>query len=162
MKKIIYPFAIALLAAVPSCSDDKDSPETQSLSTRYEGTLVTTIPDVADFGAVTVDNWVEIDRHESNTSIADITVGAFSIEVAMMGRGIDIGEMRFADVSLNKTSDGTETFNIEDFTVQAGAYSVTGSIDGIVSADGSKADISINYRPGSMPFSIKSVFTGSK
>ena len=70
----------------------------------------------------------------------------------------DIGPMKINNIICTHDSDDNVTLSCESFECMAGKYLTLGSLEGIIK-DGT-LDFTILYKPGSMPFEVKSQFTG--
>ncbi len=157
---------IALLTAVVSgCASDNvhmPEPDTRPTEERFTGELVSWIPDFADvFAPVHNDDFAEIHWLNSAHSRADIVIGEFSLYIDIVDMHITIGEMTIENVSFKYDADGsTATFARPDFETMAGQYDTKGSISGNYSSEG--LSFEMEYKPGSMPFLVKSSFASNK
>lgn len=160
-------WTVAMLWAImmfPSCASDNihrpspDAPDTEG-KLLLNGVVTSSIPDFAFFEPVVADDRMEIEFTQGNT--ATVTLGEFTIYVSVMNHTITIGEMVVDGVTVTYDEDGTATLTKADFECQAGAYTTRGSLDGTYDPDRGTADITYDYKPGSMPFMVKSRFTGN-
>ena len=140
-----------------SCSDDskhEDVPPAVPLEVYSQGTITTSIPAMPIFTPVQASNYVKISWADASRSVATVEVGAFDIEVEMMGRTISIGTMKVSDVACTAKADGSIEFVKDNFVCQTGDYEVKGKLSGVYSEG--KLTVTVNYKPGSMPFECQS------
>ena len=162
-------FALSVLAGLTvSCaSDNIHMPETgeQSVppqntqSVVYDGTLTTSIPDMPAFEPVTVNDYVKLSWSDSKKGMLQVEVGAFDIQVEMMASEFHIGTMHIEDVKCTVRDNGESILEEKTFECQAGQYLTKGSLSGRLYAD--RFELTLHYKPGSMPFECKSVFQGT-
>lgn len=145
-----------LVALFPSCDDDDEGPA-QPKELNLKGDFVTSIPAMPTFEPLKVDNQVHVEWTDSKRTSATVKVGAFTLEVGMMGKGFTIGEMNITEVPCTLAADGTMNFKKESFECQAGSYLTKGSLEGTYHKGVLK--LTLRYKPGSMPFECQSVFT---
>lgn len=161
MRRVIKHTAIALMAVVSGCASDNvhmPEPDTRPTEERFDGELVSWIPAFADvFAPVHNDDFAEIRWLNSAHSRADLVIGEFSLYIDIVDMHISIGEMTIENLSFSYADDGSASFSRPDFETMAGQYHTTGSISGTY-ADGS-ISFEMEYKPGSMPFLVKSTFS---
>lgn len=140
-----------------ACSDDskhQDVPPAVSLDVYSQGTITTSIPAMPVFTPVQTSDYVKVSWTDATRSVATVEVGAFDIDVAMMGRTISIGAIKVSDVACSTQADGSIAFAKENFVCQAGDYEVKGNISGVYREG--KLTVTLKYHPGSMPFECHS------
>lgn len=162
MRLFLKHTAIALMAVAGSgCASDNvhmPEPDTRPAEERFDGELVSWIPAFADvFAPVHNDNFAEIHWLNSAHSRADLVIGEFSLYIDIVDMHITIGEMTIENLSFAYAADGSASFSRPDFEAMAGQYHTTGSISGTYT-DGN-ISFEMEYKPGSMPFLVKSTFS---
>ena len=152
---------IALMAVVSGCASDNvhmPEPDTRPTEERFEGEIVSWIPAFADvFAPVHNENFAEIRWLNSAHSRADLVIGEFSLYIDIVDMHITIGEMTIENLSFACGDDGSASFSRPDFEAMAGQYHTTGSISGTYSEG--NISFEMEYKPGSMPFLVKSTFS---
>ncbi len=72
---------------------------------------------------------------------------------------IEIGDMKITDVSCVRSANGDFKFESKSFDCMAGRYEIIGgTLSGTIKSG--KLELTLNYKPGSMPFPVVSTFTG--
>lgn len=181
MRNVFYIVAVSLTAFVLyGCTQDNvHAPEPEIITVEkevevpaedddfqnefyYVGTLTSSVPSMAALmEPVTTPDHVRLTGMTGKTSgYATLVLGAFDISVAAMGMNISMGEMTIEGVQYAIYPNGNGMFFKEDFETMSGQYDTKGSLSGTFSADGS-IEMSMDYRPGSMPFECHSEFSGT-
>lgn len=137
---------------------DPDAPQGDG-TLNINGIVTSSIPDFAFFEPVVADDKMTIEWTQGNT--ATVSLGEFTIYVSVMNLNITIGDMVIDGVTVSSDEDGVMTLSKPEFECQAGAYSTTGSMSGSYDPATGAVDITYDYKPGSMPFTVKSRFTGN-
>ena len=164
------PFAMAMLYAVmvlSSCASDNihegDDTSTTSTTDYIDGSLSSSIPAFPSFQPVVCQDFAIIDISDANndgTMNATITIGAFDIYVNVINRTFSIGTMVIEDMECTQDADGFYSFSKSDTECQAGDYlAKINNIEGTY-RDGVLA-LEMEYKLGTMPFFIKSVFSNN-
>lgn len=163
-KRSVYAVLFALLLITglfTGCASDNihmPDPEEDVVEV-YNGSLTTSIPEMPDFVPVVSNDHVNLVwNNEAHTS-ANVKLGAFHVDVDMMGFSFLIGEMDIQNVECRRADDGTVTLVKDHFECQAGDYYTKGSLTGKYAKG--RLEVTILYKPGSMPFECKSVFEGT-
>ena len=157
---IKYLLIFLLPSALLSCADDNVhqpdvSNEIHTIYLKMTGNMTTSVPDMPVFEPVESEEIVSV---TINGNKAEACFTAFDIDIPMMNRVISIGDMEIYGVSVNEV-DGVKTLSAGNFECQGGDYIIKGSLQGEISSG--KAEITILYRPGSMPFECRSTFTSN-
>lgn len=156
--------AMCVVMLLGSCASDNihrpgpDAPQGDG-SLNFNGIVTSSIPDFSFFEPVVADDKMSIKWTEGNT--ATVSLGEFTIYVSVMNLNITIGDMVIDGVTVTHEEDGVMTLSNADFECQAGAYTTTGSMMGTYDPATGAVDITYDYKPGSMPFTVKSRFTGN-
>lgn len=162
LSSILKTWLLTLSLALVSCASDnihRPSPDDPyiPLDRTYTGSFVTSVPDFPVFDAVVSPQVIRV----SEDAAGDYTVETepFDISISLMARDIHIGAMVITGVEGVDTPEGLNLF-IENFEVPGGDYIVKGSLTG--SLTDSNLTLTMDYRPGSMPFNCHSVFVQSE
>lgn len=130
----------------------------------YSGVLSSTVPVMQEYldGPVRTEMTVRVGPfHAAHSGYVTVCTQAFSIDdpfvTEMMGMPINVGEMEIKDVEYAAFPGGGGYFRKDAFDVQAGTYRTRGSLYGELSPEG-QLNITLTFRPGSMPFEIVSEF----
>ncbi len=173
LRRAAAAVAVALACAMsPSCTQDnvhlpECGAESGSWTTgtmKFPGMLVTTVPAMEEYleepvvspMAIAVGN-VNV-LHSGYVTVRTEPFGMHDpFIVSLMGKGIDIGAMEIEGVEYAAYPSGGGCLRKEEFEVQAGAYRTRGTLHGELSRDG-VLSLTLQYRPGAMPFDIVSAF----
>lgn len=158
---------LLIINGVAGCaSDNIHEPETDGMTppsgtsgVTYDGKLTTSIPDMQMFEPATCTDYVKLVWKGGSHERADVEIGAFDVNVEMMQSAFNIGTMYIEDVVCTDNGDGSYTLDKPEFACQAGKYYTTGSLNGRYRPG--KVELTIEYKPGSMPFLCKSIFEGT-
>lgn len=153
--------AICLLLFAFGCAGDnvhKPDPGAVPEDVKAEGSLTSSIPVFPTFEPIVTDNTVEIVWTNASATKATIKLSGFKLHVNEMNLDIEIGEMAIEAVVFGYGEDGVARFEKSAFECQAGAYFTTGSLAGTYYPKSGAIDLTIDYKPGSMPFMVKSQF----
>ena len=156
--------ASAVLAFATGCAGDnvhQPRPEAKPENLAFGGDLLSSIPLFPDFGPLVNADSLRIIWSNSSRTRATVELDEFSLYIDVVNLNITIGRMQINNVAFMWDDDGNATFERPNFACQAGAYYTEGSLAGTYTADGD-VDIVIDYKPGSMPFMVKSRFIASK
>ena len=145
--------------------DEGNVPETwETYTASYPGILSSTVPLMEESmqGPVKSQMTIRISNfHSAHSGYVDIYIPQFSINdpfvLGLMGKAIEIGEMEIDDVEFAAFPSGGGYFRKDKFEVQAGEYTVRGSLQGELSSAGSLT-FALHYKPGAMPFEVQSEF----
>lgn len=163
---------VAAVLCLAACTQDNvhmpdENGETAAWETYtqdFPGTLYTTVPlmqEYLDGPAESVMTAKLLDFNISHSGYVTLLTEPFSITdptiLQLMGMAIDIGSMTIDKVEYAAFPSGGGYLKADAFEVMAGKYLTRGSLQGTVSADG-KLSLVLSYRPGSMPFEIRSEF----
>lgn len=179
MKNLLYTTVVAMTAyMLAACTQDNvHAPEPEIVvvekevevtpeedfetDVHYVGTLTSGVPSMeALMEPVTTDCEMYLkDKTDKSSGYATLVLGAFDITVEAMGMNISMGEMTIEDVQYAVYPNGNGMFFKDDFQTMAGNYDTSGSLSGTFGADGS-IEMTMVYKPGSMPFDCQSVFSG--
>ena len=124
----------------------------------YTGDFTSWIPAIPAFKPETCENTVTLKWQNEPLTLATLIIDEFDIHITMMGMSFTFGQMNITDVTCVRTTDGTMVFTNPQFECQAGQFHTTGTLSGTLSPDGT-LDLTLTYKPGSMPFEVKSTFT---
>lgn len=165
MRRVFRHIISSIIVVVSGCASDNvhmPEPDTRPTQERFEGEIVSWIPDFADvFAPVHNADFAEIHWLNSAHSRADLVIGEFSLYIDIVDMHITIGEMTIENLSFAyEPDDPTATFSRSDFETMAGQYNTKGSISGSYSPEG--LTFEMEYKPGSMPFLVKSTFSSNK
>lgn len=160
-------FALLVLAGMMTgCASDnihmpdEDMPVVgEANSETYDGLLTTSIPDMPVFVPVTTDDYVKLVWKDGQRTTVDLELGAFDVNVEMMNLFFNIGTMHIDKVSCKDNGDGSYDLQKDAFECQAGKYLTKGSLTGRYQSG--KLELTVHYKPGSMPFECKSDFQGT-
>lgn len=144
---------------MPEPEDFRPVPDASS-SLTFQGKLTTSLPEMPDFEPVIQTDYVRLIWRDADHRRVDIEVGAFHIQVAQMGMDITIGNMLIEAADCTVQDDGSYAFEKAEFACQAGEYFTTGSLSGQY-REGEALELTLLYKPGSMPFLCRSAFAGS-
>lgn len=156
-----FLFALFVFSMLVGCASDNihmPDPEDDVIES-YNGSLTTSIPTMSIFEAVTSEDYIKISWNDKFHKSANLEIGAFRIDVELMNTSFLIGTMHIDNVVCTPNEEGTYTLSKEHFECQAGDYLTKGSLTGKYVKG--KMEITIHYKPGSMPFECKSVFEGT-
>jgi len=158
MKSVTAGLMCGLMLLFAGCGSDEPNQDPESQT--YHGQMVSSIP-AMNFTAAPVDQEVEVKWQDAGKTTATVEVDGFNVTLQQMGgKTIEIGDMDITGVKCEKNGDGTVTLTQPDFRCIAGKYETTGSLTGTISTGG-ELTLTLNYKPGSMPFEVNSVFTGN-
>ena len=172
LHKCYWLVAVMMCHTILSCTQDnvhmpEVEPGTQTWETYaqdFQGTFSTTVPVVQEHlqGPVVSPTTVRIeDFHIEHSGHVTILTKAFSVDdpfvVGILGSIIEIGEMRIEKVEYAAFPSGGGVLKKEFDNVQAGTYNTRGSLEGTISKEG-KLQLTMTYRPGTMPFDIVTEF----
>lgn len=151
----------ACAATLVSCSDD-DEPATPSPQT-FVGELESRIPMFPDFSTLDDDN-ATITWTDATATTCTIDLGGFDVHVDRpelpAPMDIEIGDMKITGVKCAKEADGSYKLEAASFDCMAGKYEIKGgSLSGTLKSG--TLVLTLNYKPGSMPFPVVSTFTGT-
>jgi len=85
-----------------------------------------------------------------------------SLTLPAMGMGTMTMDSITVDVLFEEAEDGSFTLSADNIDAVSGELSITGSLTGTVSADGSTMTINAEITPGAMPMAINVDFEGTK
>ena len=85
-----------------------------------------------------------------------------SLTLPAMGMGSMTMDAVTVEAVLAQAEDGSFTLTAESFETVSGETSITGSLTGTISADGTTMTISAEITPGAMPMAINVDFEGTK
>ncbi len=125
---------------------------------QYDGVSTSGIPIFSFFVPQASDNYAVVTWLNEEQTAMNLEMGAYSVDIAEIASGFDIGAMLIQNIPCTKIGEGRFEFALEEFACQAGAYYTTGSLTG--SLNNAKLDFTLLYRPGSMPFEVETVFQG--
>lgn len=155
-----------------SCTQDNvhmpdevtDSESWDTYTQSGSGVLVTTVPAMQEYLQGPVESAMTVSVEEFNVShsgYVTVSLQAFAIDdpfvVDLFGKGIEIGSMSIPEVEYAAFPSGGGYLRKDVFDVMAGEYQTRGSLHGEVSSDGI-VSLVLTYRPGTMPFEIRSEF----
>lgn len=143
----------------PAGEDDKEKP---MYKYTFEGNVVTSVPQMNVTTEPTPNTMELKDMPNKESGTATLVLGGFSVHVTGMPMPITIGEMTIEGVEYVFDKDGNCSFSKKNFQVMAGSYDTTGSLEGTIDAVNGMAQMTMNYKPGSMPFDCVTVFTYRK
>lgn len=152
------------LAFATSCASDnvhQPRPDMWPENLAYGGEVASSIPLFPDFGPLMNTDSLHVVWNNNTRTRASLHLGEFSLYVDVVDLHITIGDMNIENVAFIWDEEGNATINQPNFECQAGAYHTVGSLTGTYSANGN-INITFDYKPGSMPFMVKSQFTASK
>lgn len=176
MRKILMTVATVLVMGfTASCTQDNvhapepeikevpQEPEAFEDSIYYEGTLTSSVPQMAALmEPVSTADFMYFRGMTGKTSgYATLVLGEFDITVEAMNMHINMGEMRIDSVQYAVYPNGNGMFFCDDFETMAGEYNTKGSLKGTFDANG-KVTMEMNYKPGNMPFTCNSVMEGTR
>lgn len=150
---------ITAAALVSSCAADnvhQPEPDPTPAPQRFEGHVTSSIPIIPSFNPVTDPNCVIIKWGDAQKATATVQTAGFAVDVAEVSMHIEIGPMTITDVICHTEADGSITLTNDAFSCMAGSYLAKGRLSGVLAGDDVKIDI--YYRPGSMPFEVRSTF----
>lgn len=165
---------LLLVASVclASCTQDNvhmpegvaDAEEWRTYTQSVSGVLVTTVPAMQEYLQGPVESAMTVSVEEFNVAhsgYVTVSLQAFAIDdpfvVDLFGKGIEIGSMSIPEVEYAAFPSGGGYLRKDAFDVMAGEYQTRGSLQGEVSSEGI-VSLVLTYRPGTMPFEIRSEF----
>lgn len=172
-------FVLAAFATLAACTQDnvhapeaeiryvdREVPGAQEQfddSLYYRGTITNSVPSMASLmDPVTTADDMQFKNMTGKTSgYATIVLGAFDISVAAMGMNISIGEMVIDSVQYAFYPNGNGMFVKDNFEVMAGQYNTVGSLSGTFDAATGTVTMTMDYKPGSMPFTCHGELTAT-
>lgn len=174
MKKIVGIIFISTVLALAGCTQDNVHMPEQEIQYIYvgdttqndfprtlewSGSLTTSVPQLgAMFTPATTPNTLKFtDRTGEKTGYTTLILGAFDIDVPATHMHFAFGEMQIDSVQYATYPSGNGMFYRDNFQVQSGQYLTKGSLKGTYGADGT-VEMTISYKPGTMPFEIISQF----
>ncbi|MDR0658035.1 MAG: hypothetical protein LBG18_03735 [Mediterranea sp.] len=145
-KHVFLMIVAGLLAA--SCSDD-DAPDYASRIARtYTGAIELSVSGVPVSSYIGMGKTLEISRVNNDSIVAVLTIdygtGAMAVEKVTAGAKVTYKDGKYA-------LTGGET------VTPAGSYNITATLTGEISDE--KTDITISFKPGSMPMAIVARFS---
>lgn len=150
------------LLLLASCTKDnvhQPQPDTVPENKSFKGTLSSAIPDFPFFEPVVTDNTLQINWENLSATRATLVLNPFELYVENMNLQFTIGEMNIENVLfVYNEDDGTAAVSCPHFECQAGNYYSIGSLEGLYTPSTSSIEFTITYKPGSMPFNVKSTF----
>lgn len=154
---------IICLQIFSACSDgDHDDPLAPII---FNGTITSSVPAVGYFSPITDSNTTTFTWQDETHKLATIEIGEFSVVIDVQQfpqpMTFNIGSMKITDVQVTTLDDGSYILKKDSFNCMAGQYDTTGILDGILDEQ-NNLEITLTYKPGTMPMEIKSVFKGKK
>lgn len=156
--------AASVAAILVGCASDnvhQPKPELRPENLAYAGELESSIPLFPDFGPLLNADSLSVEWDNSTRTRASLHLGEFTLYVDVVDLQITIGQMDIENVAFVWDAEGGATLMQPDFECQAGAYHTLGSLTGTLHSDGN-IDVSLDYKPGAMPFMVHSQFTALK
>lgn len=145
-------------------ADGNGSETWETYTASYSGVLASTVPLMEEYlqGPVRSQMTVRVSNfHSTHSGYVGIHIPQFSINdpfvVELMGKAIEIGDMEISDVQYAAFPTGGGYFRKDMIEVQAGEYTVRGSLQGELSSAG-HLTLALRYKPGAMPFEVLSEF----
>lgn len=158
---LIIAALAACAALMVSCSDDdKDTDLLAPLT--FEGKITSLVTPFPDYSSTSDDKAV-VTWTDATRTTCTIDLGGFDVNVdqPQYTATIPMGDMKITGVKCTAASDGSYTFEAASFDCMSGKYEIKGgSLTGTLKAD--KLEITLSYKPGSMPFPVVSTFVGDK
>lgn len=162
LRKIYLHFFIGLIGILSwACASDnvhQPQPDLTPAPQLFSGTITSSIPIFDFFVPITSDNTSLFSYDDESLSSATIQLGKFFVDINEISMSFEIGPMTIENVVCSRGADGNISLSCEDFECVAGKYFTAGSLTGTIT-DG-VLDFTIIYIPGSMPFEVKSHFSG--
>lgn len=151
------------LCGILSCACASDNihqpePDLTPAPQFFSGSITSSIPIFDFFVPITSDNTALFSYTDETLSKASIELGIFFVDIKEINMSFEIGPMEIENVECTLDSDGNVLLSCEEFECMAGKYLTSGSLEGSI-IDG-VLDFTIKYKPGSMPFEVKSQFSG--
>ena len=136
----------------------------ETYTQNFPGILSTTVPLVQEHlqGPAQQDMTIRLkDFHIEHSGHVIICTEAFDVDdpfvSSLLGKDIRIGAMEIPQVEYAAYPSGGGHLKHEGFDIQAGEYRTRGTLFGEITKDGA-LNLTLTYRPGTMPFDIVSEF----
>ena len=158
----IASLSLSLSGLFASCSDDDNPEEPTSVTTNFSGTLSSSIPAFPDFAPVPTDNNVTMQWQSADKNHINLSISAFSLTVANMGMNVEIGQMDIENITIQYDDKNFGIIPETEFECMAGKYETKGTISGSYDTPTGELTLTLDYKPGSMPFSVHSEYKGTR
>lgn len=158
---IVALMALSFSMTVVSCDEDIDTNNTEQAKTvagtyKYDSELSISVMG-SPYGST--NDCKAIIKRASDTTV-NITLNGFGNLTG--GRSaMNLGDFTISEVNVTAEVNGGYSLSLGEFESETGETPITGvSLSGTVATDGT-ANITVDFKPGSMPMPITAVFTGS-
>ena len=136
-----------------------ETPITYNIAATYQYNSSLSIS-VGDTSYGTTDECKAVIKRVSDTTV-DITLSGFA-NLSGAGGHMSLGNFTISGVNVTAGANGTYSLSLGEYeSTDSNGKAITGeSLSGTIAADGT-ATINTDFKPGSMPIAISTVFTGS-
>ena len=136
-----------------------ETPITYNIAATYQYNSSLSIS-VGDTSYGTTDECKAVIKRVSDTTV-DITLSGFA-NLSGAGGHMSLGNFTISGVNVTSGANGTYSLSLGEYeSTDSNGKAITGeSLSGTIAADGT-ATINTDFKPGSMPIAISTVFTGS-